>query len=111
MIGAVGASNSFNQETLLVKTLHSVPEVSHCITTEAPGDYLTASGLLVFNTGDSEQCHSIQIVDDEYCDPGQFFSNLALVAGAPVITVDPPKAEIIILDSDCGEQKLIYYCS
>ena len=77
-----------------------------CLTTEAPGDYLSDSGVLVFNTGDSEQCHHIQIVDDNYCDPGQFFSNLALMSGAPVITVDPPKAEIVILDSDCGEQTL-----
>ena len=62
--------------------------------------------MLVFHTGDSEQCHHIQIVDDNYCDPGQFSSNLALMSGAPVITVDPPKAEIVILDSDCGEQTL-----
>ena len=62
--------------------------------------------MLVFHTGDSEQCHHIPIVDDNYCDLGQFFSNLALVSGAPMITVDPPKAEIVILDSDCGEQIL-----
>lgn len=76
--------------------------------TEAPDDYLADSGVLVFSTGDDRQCHRVRIVDDEFCDPEQFFSNLALVPGAPVIIIDPASAQIFIQDSDCGKQELWY---
>ena len=76
--------------------------------TEAPDDFLADSGVLVFSTGDDRQCHRVRIVDDEFCDPEQFFSNLALVPGAPVIIIDPASAQIFIQDSDCGKQELWY---
>ena len=75
----------------------------------APGDYISDSGLLMFETGDDRQCHTVQIVDDNVCEDIQmiieyFFSNLALVSGIPPITVDPDRAQVNITDSaDCSK--------
>ena len=71
----------------------------------APEDYLsTSGGMLTFNIGDARQCHDVGIVDDVIyeIEVEQFFSNLALVSGAPV-TVDPPSIRVIIFDDtdDC----------
>ncbi|CAI8022914.1 hypothetical protein GBAR_LOCUS13421, partial [Geodia barretti] len=60
-----------------------------------------ASGTLTFETGDTRQCYPVQIVDDEFCDPGLFLTNIALITGEPVITVEPSMAEINIMDPDC----------
>ena len=48
------------------------------------------------------QCYFVQIVDDEFCDPGLFFTNIALVSGEPVITVEPDTAQVSMQDPDCG---------
>ena len=71
----------------------------------APEDYISDSGLLMFTTGQSRQCHSVRIVDNEICeDMEHFFSNLTLVSGIPRITVDPDGAKVIIDDTDdCGK--------
>ena len=69
----------------------------------APEDYLSTSGILIFNTGDTRQCHDMEIVNDTICESEmeQFTSNLTLVTGVQV-TVDPPSAQVIIDDtSDC----------
>ena len=71
--------------------------------TEAPEDYISTSGTLTFQTGDTRRCYPVQIVDDEFCDPGLFLTNIALITGEPVITVEPNVAEIDIMDPDCGE--------
>ena len=72
----------------------------------APGDYISASGELVFAVGDTRMCHDVQIVNDGICERPeieQFFSNLELVSGLPIIDVDPPTAAVLIDDSvDCG---------
>ena len=47
----------------------------------------------------------MQIVNDAFCDPGQFFSSLALTMEDPLIMINPANAEIIIQDSDCGKLK------
>ena len=72
---------------------------------ESPDDYLAVNGTLHFETGDMEQCYHVQIVDDAFCDPGQFFSSLALTMEDPLIMIDPANAEIIIQDSDCSKLK------
>ena len=73
----------------------------------APEDYKSDSGLLRFDTGDDKQCHSIQIVSNEICEEPElehFFSNLTLVSGIPLITVDPDSAKVIINDTnDCSK--------
>ena len=75
-----------------------------CIyTAESPDDFISTSGLLTFEVGDTVQCYDVQIVDNEFCDPGQFFTNLFYESGEPVITVAPDVAEINILDPDCGK--------
>ena len=70
----------------------------------SPKDYLSTSGILTFNIGDTRQCHNVEIIDDAVCksEMEQFIFNLALVSGATVI-VDPPSARVIIFDgtSDC----------
>ena len=57
---------------------------------------MSASGVLLFEGGDTVKCYSIMIVDDEYCDPGFFFTNIVLIEGDPVIIVDPDRAEVNI---------------
>ena len=74
--------------------------ISCCI--ESPEDFLSASGVLLFEEGDTVKCYPIMIVDDEYCDPGLFFTNIELIEGDPVIIVDPDRAEVNIRDPDCG---------
>ena len=78
----------------------------------APGDYISASGELVFAVGDTRMCHDVQIVNDGICERPeieQFFSNLELVSGLPIIDVDPPTAAVLIDDSvDCGG--FFFYC-
>ena len=64
---------------------------------------MSASGVLVFGVGDTEKCYSVTIVDDEFCDPGLFFTDIELMAGDPVIIVSPDMAEVNILDPDCGK--------
>ena len=81
----------------------SSPLISTGVYAEAPEDYISASGTLTFETGDTRQCYPVQIVDDEFCDPGLFLTNIALITGEPVITVEPSMAEINIMDPDCGE--------
>ena len=54
-------------------------------------------------------CHIVNITDDDICenDPNEsFFSNLVLGGGEQPIMVDPPRAEVIIDDSEepeCGK--------
>ena len=72
-----------------------------CFILVAPEDYTSSTGILTFNTGDNRQCHDVEIVNDAIYESKleQFFSNLALVSGAPV-TVDPESAQVIINDDD-----------
>ena len=51
----------------------------------------------------------MRIVDDDFCDPEQFFSNIELLEGDPVIFVNPAVAEVAIQDSDCGRLNTAYY--
>ena len=56
----------------------------------------------MFNRGDTQVCHTIDIIQDDICesDPNeQFFSDLAYVSGVLPITIDPSTAEVIIDDS------------
>ena len=59
----------------------------------------------MFVTGDTRQCHRVQILDDAVCElPEQefFFSRLTLNSGRQVIVVQPEEARIIIDDTaDC----------
>ena len=73
-----------------------------CIS-ESPEDFLATSGVLEFTAGDVRQCYRVQIVDDNFCDPELFFSNLELLSGTPVIIVSPERAVVVIQDSDCGK--------
>ena len=61
----------------------------------------------MFTIGDVRQCYRVQIVDDDFCDPELFFSNLELLSGTPVIIVNPDRAEVVIQDSDCGKKHAI----
>ena len=72
---------------------------------ESPDDYIAVNGTFHFEAGDTEQCYHVQIVDNAFCDPEQFFSSLALTTEDPLIMIDPANAEIIIQDSDCGKLK------
>ena len=59
----------------------------------------------MFARGDTRQCHLVQILNDDICERPlveDFFSDLALVSGTPVIVVDPERAQVLIDDSeDC----------
>ena len=98
------------QITQLVKVfyVHMIllkhPSGINCFSLVSPDDYMSDSGILTFNTGDTGQCHNVKLVNDAKCEGEvQFISNLTLVTGAPV-TVVPPSAQVIIFDDggDCG---------
>ena len=66
----------------------------------------------MFNTGDNRQCHTVNIVNDDECEePAEdFFSNLELVSGVPIITVIRPEAQVFIDDTgepECGKVSLV----
>ena len=76
----------------------------------APGDYGGVIGQLIqFNTGDTNQTHTIAIRQDNICETDQdefLFSNIILVSGTPPIDVIRPQATVIIDDSlepGCGK--------
>ena len=75
----------------------------------SPGDYGGVIGQLIqFNTGDTNQMHTILIEQDDICetDPDEFFSNIILVSGTQPIDVIRPQATVIIDDSlepECGK--------
>ena len=77
-------------------------------TTVAGADYVAVAGEeLVFNRGDTQVCHTIDILQDNICesDPNeQFFSDLAYVSGVLPITISPPTARVVIddrLEEEC----------
>ena len=75
----------------------------------APEDYISASGLLIFGAGDDEKCHTVQIVNNDICEDAQeqFTSDLTLVSGIPLITVNPGSAQVVINDiNDCRKCSL-----
>ena len=78
-------------------------------------DYSGISGVLLsFNTGDMEQCHTVQINNDAFCEqPARHFvSQLTYVRGIMPITVDPDMTTVIIDDdkeSECGEYTMYNY--
>ena len=76
----------------------------------SPGDYGGVIGQLIqFNTGDTNQTHTIIIRQDSICETDQdefFFSNITLVSGTRPIDVIIPLATVIIDDSlepECGK--------
>ena len=91
-----------NTHFKLLSTFHAfLSGYSLCIVD--PEDYISDSGLLMFDAGDDRHCHSVQIVNDYICERlEQFLSHLAYVSGTPVIVVDPDSAHVIIDDTyDC----------
>ena len=76
----------------------------------SPGDYEGVIGQLIqFNTGDTNQTHTITIAQDDLCeiDPNEFFfSNITLVSGIQPIDVIRPQATVIIddiMEPECGK--------
>ena len=70
-------------------------------------DYVATSANLMFSLGDSQQCHSVEIIDDLICEPTpeNFFADMLLVSGFDV-SVDPDLTTVLIDDSDeeeCGK--------
>ena len=60
---------------------------------------MSSLGELVFRSGDSSQCHEVQILQDDVCKQVEyFFSHLTLVSGRQVILVDPSDTRVIIED-------------
>ena len=58
--------------------------------------------IIQFNTGDTNQTHTITIAQDDLCetDPDEFFfSNIMLVGGIQPIDVIRPQAVVVIDDS------------
>ena len=64
-------------------------------------------GLLVFELGDTEHCHSVVVLDDDSCERPRleyFLSSLSLFVEMQNITVSPDVARVEIDDSeDCRE--------
>ena len=81
--------------------------------TVAGEDYTAVVGeLLVFAQGQSRECHTVLITQDDICEIDRiedFFSDLAYVSGIMPINIDPPRTRVIVDDTnepECG--KCIY---
>ena len=53
-------------------------------------------------------CHNVEIIQDDECEPTpeNFFADLTILRGNPVIILDPESTEVFIDDAnetDCGE--------
>ena len=77
-------------------------------------DYESTSAILRFSSGSERECHSIAILQDTECEQisENFFANLTLMMGSPVIIINPQLTEIIIDDSnetDCGKFKILKF--
>ena len=88
----------------------SIKHTCSYLITVSPGDYGGVIGQIIqFNTGDTNQTHTIIIRQDDICedDPNEFFfSNIQLDSGLPIINVIRPQATVIIDDSgeiECGK--------
>ena len=77
-------------------------------------DYVAVSAVLEFTRGSMRECHTVQLIQDDECElpVENFFANLTLLSGRPVIIIDPFITEVIIDDSsenDCGESNPCNY--
>ena len=84
-------------------------------TAVAGDDYVPVSGEnLVFASGETRVCHTIEIINDDICEhnPNEFFfSDLAYVSGMQPITIAPPTARVVIDDSGEPECKCNECCA
>ena len=75
--------------------------------TVAGEDYTAVVGeLLVFAQGQSRECHTVPITQDDICEIEGVFSDLAYVSGIMPINIDPPRMRVIINDTnepECGK--------
>ena len=70
------------------------------ITAVSPDDYGGVIGQIIqFNTGDTNQTHTIIITQDRICEKEYFLSNILLVSGVQPIEVNPPQARVFINDT------------
>ena len=72
-------------------------------------DYRGHIANLTFAVGDSESCHTVNILQDDECEHPvleDFFANLAYVSGMQNINIVRDRAQVLIDDSsepECGE--------
>ena len=71
-------------------------------------DYEATSVQLEFARGSMRQCHTVTIIPDEVCEltPEEFFADLVLASGSPIININSSVTQIIIDDTDetdCSE--------
>ena len=63
----------------------------------------------MFPRGVDRVCHNVPILQDNECEVSRledFFCNLQYVSGIMPITIDPGRAQVLILDTtepECGE--------
>ena len=78
-------------------------------------DYVGQSAYLAFSLGDSQSCHIINIIQDDFCEfpePEDFFANLSYVSGIQNINIIRDRTQVLIDDSnepECGELKSLRY--
>ena len=87
---------------------YSVAAIGLYLTTVAGADYVATSTNLAFSRGDTRMCHSVDILQDDECEPTpeNFFSDLEYVSGIQTIDIMPTLTEVIIDDfnePECGE--------
>ena len=72
-------------------------------------DYVGQSANLSFTRGDSQSCHTVDILQDDVCehpDPEDFFANLDYISVIPNVTIVQDRTQVIIDDSkDCGKSR------
>ena len=69
-----------------------------------PEDYERVShGIIEFGIGDTHQTHTINITDDNDCEPDEYFISSITSDGSSNIVVIQPSAIIWIIEPECGE--------
>ena len=82
---------------------------ANIVTAEFEGDYVAVSlERLDFTIGQERECHEVDIIDDEICEPLEdFFSDLIFGGGIQPISIEPSQTRVVIDDTDqeeCGER-------
>ena len=104
------------RELLYVHVYMATPSLlvhtSCCFISSVAGtDYVAQSINLTFSHGDMEICHTVDILQDDECEPmpENFFSDLEYVSGIQTIDIMPDTTEVFIDDSnepECGECRI-----
>ena len=80
----------------------------HWSSSVAPDDYTAVVQVLQFSVGDSRECFTVDITQNDLCENNEdFFANLEFRSGIEPIIVAPERANVLIDEPECGESIII----